>query len=416
MAKKSKNTKKPRFGNPAKAAASKAAGTEASNVLSLSDAIAQRAKAGLLPETMDRLAADFRSWMTAAGVPGDEVDRLSSLLMNYFRNYAASVSIPDPTNLDVELTGLMLEDAGRFHPEMRISVSLALNSYLKFMVTTGAWTGPTDAMLELLDLTATDILAPPRHELAPYVFHDSANPVADGVDRASRPYVQRAVALLTWIGGGRPLTATGLLRRKDIAEAAACVDAHVVGSARVDYAGPGNGSPRAVTSMANVPRLMDYWHALIDTGLLTAGKTKAAPTKAAEAFLKAPELAQEKTMQLAYCLFYDCAIPFDDAAPSVSAEAGVARLLAAAASNRPDIAIPFDPEEPEPHADTEGPTPPFRLSSWRTLRVNSSISELVGAGLVEQGPFPVVPPSLRGALAPVLEHFDEMIQAAEPER
>ncbi len=271
-------------------------------------------------------------------------------------------------------------------------------------------------MFELLALTAADILAPPNQALAFYVVHDSSDPIADGVDRASRAYVQWAVALLKWLGEGRPLTATGLLRRKDLAEAAACVDDHVVGSARVDYAGPAEDSPRAVTSMANVPRLMEFWHALIDGGLLKAGKAKAAPTKAGERFLKAPELALQETAELAYWFYYGEVVPREGLDPAGSSEAEVDRLLAAAASSRPDIPIAFDPEEPEAHGEPAGPNVPFDLSFWRGLRLDRSITELVDAGLVEQGPFLVVPSSLRSALASALEHADRVIEAATPGR
>ncbi|MDD0859956.1 hypothetical protein NHF46_24240 [Arthrobacter alpinus] len=65
MAKKSSKAKKTRFGNPATAAA--AEGATASNVISFSDAVAQRAKAGLLPAPMDRLVPAFKDWMAAAG-------------------------------------------------------------------------------------------------------------------------------------------------------------------------------------------------------------------------------------------------------------------------------------------------------------------------------------------------------------
>lgn len=340
MAKKSTTS---RFGNPAKAAAANAARPDGSNVVTLSDAIAQRAKAGLLQETVDRVVPAFRSWMTAAGVPSDEVDRLARLFVNYFNNYSASVRSADPTNLDVGLTTKLLEDAARFHPEMRVSVAPAVNSYLKFLVATQAWTGPHDDVLSLLEMTAADVLAPSSLGLAPFVFHDSSNPVEDGTDRASRTCIRWAVALLTRFGEGRILTATGLLGRKDLAGAAACIDEHVVGSARVDYTGPAEGSPRAVTSMANVPR-----------------------------------------------------------------------LLAAAASGRPDIAIPFGPERPEEHDEAGRPDPRLDPRFWRDPRLDCALTELVDAGLVEQGAFLVVPPSLRSALAAALDHLGRMMEEAQP--
>ena len=405
MAKKSSKAKKTRFGNPATAAA--AEGATASNVISFSEAVAQRAKAGRLPAPMDRLVPAFKDWMAAAGVPTEEIPRLASLLMNYFKNYTASVSSPDPTKLDVKLTGQILEDAGRFHPEMRVSVSLALNSYLKFLMTTQAWTGPRNDLVALLSLTDEKIFAPSSQELALYVYHDGSDPAAAGADRAVRPYVLWTAALLEWIGDGRELTATGLLRRKDIAAAAACVEVDALGSASVQLPSDGQEPARTVTSMAHVPRLMQYWHALIDTNLIRLSGKKVEPTRAGRAFLRAPALALQPTAQLAYCLFYDEAIPYDDADPAASADAAVARLLAAAASSAPNIAIPFEPAES---------SHPFDLSDWRAYRVTRSLTDLATAGLVEQGTVLVVPQSVRIGLSPVLERLDEMIAEAANSR
>lgn len=401
MAKKTSKSKKARVGNPAKAGAAERAG--ANNVLSFSDAVAQRSKAGVLPAPLERLVPAFRNWMASAGVPAEEIGRLSSLLKNYFRNYTASVFAPDPTNLDVKLTAQVLADAGRFHPEMRVSVSLALNSYLKFLLTTQAWTGSTGDLRELLELTDGHIFAPTSQELASFVYHDGSDPVAAGADRAARPYVLWAAALLEWIGDGRELTATGLLRRKDIAAAAACVGAAARGSSHIPLPSSGQEPIRTVTSMAHVPRLMQYWHALMDAKLIRVRGKKVEPSNAGRTFLRAPASALQTTAQLAYCLFHDAAIPFDDADPAGSVEAEVARLLAAAASSRPDIALEFEDEEPS-HK--------FDLSNWRVFRVDRSLSTLAAAGLVEQGTDWVVPQSLRLALAPVLEIMDQMIAAS----
>ena len=83
MAKKSKTPKKSRFGNPAKAAADTAATT---NVVSFTDAVAKR--------TLEPLLPGFTSWMGQAGVDAEEIQRLSDLLMNFFKNYAQSIPAP----------------------------------------------------------------------------------------------------------------------------------------------------------------------------------------------------------------------------------------------------------------------------------------------------------------------------------
>lgn len=82
-----------------------------------------------------------------------------------------------------------------------------------------------------------------------------------------------------------------------------------------------------------------------------------------------------------------------------------ARLLAAAASARPDVPLP-DVPLPDP---PEGPAGDFDLGGWRAGSVERSIARLVDAGLVEDGTNLTVPPSLRPALAAALEHLDSII-------
>ena len=85
------------------------------------------------------------------------------------------------------------------------------------------------------------------------------------------PMTARARALLTWIGKGKGLTGTGVLRRNDIKPAAARLGINAAGSA--------TGSPNAyaigmtfgvlkVSSMSDVPRLDLYWQMLRQAGLI----------------------------------------------------------------------------------------------------------------------------------------------------
>ena len=179
--------KKSRFGNPAKAASD-------NKVLSFTDAAAHRSVEKLLPA--------FHDWLGRAGVDPEERERLSSLLMNFFRNYSASVGVPDATALDVDLTTQILADAGRLHPEMRVAVSTALGAYLKFLLSMQLWTGPTADLQQLVALADQGVFEPPAQELADYVHHEGMDQAAAGVDRAGRQYVRWAVALLRWIGDG----------------------------------------------------------------------------------------------------------------------------------------------------------------------------------------------------------------------
>lgn len=385
MTKKSKNSGASRLGNPATSAASH-------QVLSFTDAVAHK--------VMDPLLPGFEEWATAAGVDAEEASWLAALLLDFFKNYAKSVPAPDATNLDVEMSTLLLESAGRFHPEMRVSMALALNSFLKFLLTTLAWTGTRDALVELLDITGRDSMAPPNPKLAAYVAHQSLEPTEAGADRATRTYVRWAAALLEWIGTGRELTPAGAVRRKDIAGAAACVDMNAVGAATSRAHQPA-GAPVPVTSMTALPRLMQYWQALIDTRLIkTAGK-RVTVTRSGQTFRNDPAGALNDTAVLAYFLYCDAIIPYPGFNPDESTMVKTARALATAASNRPDS------------TDTLlAPEHPFAPGDVQAMMVAASLRRLAATGLVEMGTHITVPPSLRSALASALELLDDEIDAA----
>ena len=274
MAKTPGTPKKSRSGIPAQAASE-------NKVRSFTDAAAKRSA----ERSAERMLPAFTQWLTQTGMLAEEMDQISNLLMMFFRNYAASAGVPDATNLDVELATKMLEDAGRFHPEMGMAVSTALSGYLKFLLSMHLWTGAADNLQHLINVASQGVLEPQTQIVASYVLHTGIDPAESAEDRASRKHVRRAVALLEWIGDGRELTATGNVRRKDLAEAAACVDFSAIGSARTLEL-PAADQPRPVASMDRVPRLPEYWHALLDAQLIKVAGKKVTLTRAGKPYAR----------------------------------------------------------------------------------------------------------------------------------
>ncbi|WP_104087143.1 plasmid pRiA4b ORF-3 family protein [Arthrobacter sp. GMC3] len=381
MAKKSKTS---HFGSPAKAAASK-------SVLSFTDVVAERALEPLMP--------GFRAWASAAGIDPEQIDWLSGLLQEFFKNYAQSVPDVDACNLEVPLTSKVLESAAAFHPEMRLGVALALNTYLEFLSTTGAWAGTPNDLAQLLKMTGPERAAAGL-KLSQYAALPSLTPAEEGVARAQLLFVRRAVALLAWLGEGRKLTDARLLPRKDIAAAAACVDTNAVGSttSRPDpLAGPDAAIP--VTSMIQLPRLMQYWQALIDTRLITVKANRVTVTRIGKALRENPAEADHDTAVLAYFLFYDSVIPYGPFDPEESIQVMIALALADAASNKPV------------EADTLfGPDILASPRAFQAILVGSRIREAAEEGLVEIGTHIIVPPVLRSPLASALKLLDDKIE------
>jgi len=385
-----KKSKKSRFGNPATAAASE-------SVLSFTDVVAERALEPLTPR--------FRAWATAAGTDPEQLDWLCNLLLDFFKNYARSVPALDATNVDVPLTSKVLESAADFHPEMRVGISLALNTYLLFLSTSQAWTGTQNDLTQLLRMTGPERAAAVGRRLSQYVAMPSLTPQEAGEARAQLVFARRAVALLAWIGDGRRLTDARLLPRKDIAGAAACVDMNAVGSAttRIDpTAGP--DEPRPVTSMLQLPRLMEYWQALVDTRLITVRANRVTATRIGKELRENPAGAEHDTAVLAYFLFYDSIIPYGPFDPEKSVNVMIALSLADAASNKPvESELLFGP------GALAGP------KALEAIMVGSQIRKFAEEGLVDIGTHITVPPVLRSPLASALKLLDDKIEEIDAE-
>ncbi|MHA7268439.1 plasmid pRiA4b ORF-3 family protein [Arthrobacter sp. HLT1-20] len=378
MAKKSKTSSS---GNPAASAKPK-------TVLSFTDAVAQRA--------LDPLMPGFRAWANAERVDPDQLDWLCNLLVSFFKNYAQNVPAVEACNLEVPMTAKILESAGEFHPEMRLGFGLALNSYLEFLSSTRTWTGTQNDLTQLLHMTNPERAAA-SHTLSKYVALPQLTPQEAGDARAELPFVQRAVALLEWIGEGRKLTDTRLLPRKDIAEAAACVGMNAVGSntSRHDPLAAAD-APRRVTSMVQLPLLMQYWQALIDTRLMVVSANHVKVTRIGKELCANPAAAEHDTAVLAYFLFYDFVIPYGTFDPQESFQALVAIALADAASNKP--------VEAETLFGSGILTDP---KAFQAVAVASQLRQAAEQGLVEIGTHIVVPPALRSPLASALRLLDD---------
>ena len=392
MATTPKSTNKSRSGNPAKAAADK-------KVLSFTDRAAQQALEPMMP--------GFRSWMDAAGVDAEQSDWLAKLLLNFFKNYAMSIADVEATTLDAPLTSKLLESAADFHPEMRLGMALAVNSYLKFLSSTDAWTGSKNDLTQLLKMTGPEYAAAHGLKLAQYVAHPPLTPQEAGAARAELVFVRRAAALLAWIGEGRELTDAKLLRRKDIAAAAACVDTNAVGSAssRDPRLIGGDDSPIPVSTMTQLPRLMHYWQALIDARLIVVSAHRVKLTDIGHQFHQDPAGAEHDTAVLAYFLFYDSIIPYGTFDPEESVHVMVALALADAASN-----TPMESELLFGLGALAGPR------VVQTMVVASQITQAAEEGLVEIGTHITVPPALRRPLATALKLLDDMIAELEDEK
>ncbi|MHA7177015.1 plasmid pRiA4b ORF-3 family protein [Arthrobacter sp. Sr24] len=358
-------------------------------MVSLADAVAARALAPVLP--------GFKIWMTQAGVDAEEVDWLISLLQDFFKNYAQSVQAPDATNLEVDMTSRILDSAGGFHPEMRKSIALALNSYVKFLMTTQAWTGTGDDLIQLITMTSPEETRAANAKYAQRVFRQPQTAELAAESAAELVFVRRVGALLDWIGEGRKTTPSGLLPRKDIQGAAACVEVEAVGAATRSTR-PGDGEPNQVTSMTQVPRLMEYWQVLTEAELIQVDRQRVKLTGHGQRFQSDPDHRARYAAILAYYFLYDALVPYDDSQPENPVRTQVAGIIAAAASGNP-------PQTSE----VFGQGPATGPEKFTAMFVEERIRDAAANGLVEIDTHIIVPPVLRHAVEELLGLLDKHI-------
>ncbi|WP_426226085.1 plasmid pRiA4b ORF-3 family protein [Pseudarthrobacter sp. DSP2-3-2b1] len=231
---------------------------------------------------MDLLAPTFVHWFDD-GSPGAAAAALQylKLVEPVLGRYLDKAPSPQATALEPLPLALAISEEiaataglqGTGSPDVEHAAYTvdAVHTYVVFLSETGKWTGTSEQLAEVLDFF--DSLAERDDE--PSLINIPEVPQETALDAFSAlPLIQRASALLRWIGDGKPVTGTGALRLRDIEAAAACVGVAVRGSSKRD--GTGDGVP-AVRSMYEVPLLAQMWAALEAAELIAIKATKVVP-------------------------------------------------------------------------------------------------------------------------------------------
>ncbi len=154
-------------------------------------------------------------------------------------------------------------------PDDDADVLTALPLFLAFLGDTGRWSGTADQLDAALAAAenATSATAEVLEELAGV----HVDPATEDAALRALPVVTRAEALLRYVLPRRKVTATGALRRADIAPAAERLGVEL--------------GPRKAQSMWDVPGLADTWTTLQDVGLLVVTASEATLSPLAHAWL-----------------------------------------------------------------------------------------------------------------------------------
>ncbi len=381
-------------------------GTRSSAPQSLSAFRAERA--------VDALTPAFVRWFEE-GSPGSAAAALECLaeikaVMGRYmeRTAAADVTNLEPAGLSAAVSEEILATidaaggaAGVGVLESTKFVLDAVHAFVEFLVETGSWSGSADQLAEVLEVfdAAAEDDGGWRYVDVPDI------PERQALDAFSNlPLVQRATALLQWVGEGKPVTGTGALRLRDLEAAAACVGVTVRGaSKRSESPLPGSsGAPDhvpTVRSMYEVPLLARMWTALEAAELIEITTTKVVPFEGSEAFLSGSPSEQLEDLVFFVDRFLATAVlDYDSAQPWERTVSGLQAsiLLAAATADPPErkrvLAAPD-------HA----PAPEKSMARVLTGVAMSRLEELAELGLLSIDTHFRVPPALIRCVANVFD-------------
>jgi hypothetical protein len=379
---------------------------------------------------LDALTPAFVQWFDD-GSPGAAAAALHFLkhvepvLARYLDGTAAAeLTALDPDTLAAAITeevrARIAGDTALPGAENAVFAVEAVHAYVDFLAETGRWSGSEeqlDLVVAFLDVVAGDEEVDGYLEV-PDIPDEQALTVLSAL-----PLIQRVTALLRWIGPGKPVTATGALRLRDIEAAAACVGVAVRGAGkRIEDEPPGterlfgmepmldvapapdvvpasNTVPR-VRSMYDVPLLAQIWAALQAAEIIDVTAARVVPFEGAEGFLTgaASQQVAEFSMFIS-CFLEQSVLRHDPDRPWEWLAAGMQTsiLMAAATPEPPAMERVLGAAEHAPEAEKSMADAIARL-------VVARLEDLAELGLVTIDTHIRVPPALVRAVA---DTFDD---------
>ncbi|MET3205430.1 hypothetical protein ACQCSV_04100 [Pseudarthrobacter sp. S3] len=238
---------------------------------------------------LDSMALDFIQWhATEDPDPAGAFECLELvklfLTSQHAINGSSSATAIDSESLDQAAGAIAASLDPDDMDEAFDDIYFALHSYIHFLKGTGRWSG-TDAAYEELHSVLGNGIAAAVPQLPAIQVPDLSDDHQEAAFNAM-PLIQRASALLDWIGTGKEITSTGALRLKDIEPAAAAAGVQARGKRGASGAAPlfdletAGSQPETlleVGTMHDVPVLREIWSALVGAGLISLGSTKATP-------------------------------------------------------------------------------------------------------------------------------------------
>ncbi|HAP91331.1 MAG TPA: hypothetical protein DCR15_17155 [Arthrobacter bacterium] len=257
---------------------------------------------------IDSLALEFIQWHgTENPDPADAFECLELvklfLTAQHAINGSSSATAIDSESVEEAAGAIAVSLDPDEMDEAFDDIYFALHSYIHFLKGTGRWSGTDDAYEELHSVLGRGIASAVPH--LPVIQVPVLSDKHQDAAFKAMPLIQRASALLEWLGTGKEVTGTGALRLKDIEPAAAAVGVLARGkrAARralplpgLEAAGSQPETPLEVGTMFDVPVLRDIWSALVGAGLIRLTSTRAVPGPEAAAW-NSPGIEERLTIR-----------------------------------------------------------------------------------------------------------------------
>lgn len=240
-----------------------------------------------LKNQLKAMDTPFSAWLDEAdrGFYGTPLSfELAGICMNFIVRVAGPVNITEFRPLYVEDSVGAMQKAGLTMEDADLILD-AFHLFVDFLGETNRWTGTANDFDDVHDLVTDEEIDEVPVWPTPEVPDLSTKQQLSGF--AQMPLSNHALALLEWVGEGKEVTATGLLRLESISAAAATVGIVARGKtprrAEQSEALPGfedlepvdQETITGVRSMKDVPRLHTLWKSLEDLELLKLRSGKA---------------------------------------------------------------------------------------------------------------------------------------------
>ncbi|MFB9165185.1 hypothetical protein [Arthrobacter psychrochitiniphilus] len=394
MANKSKNAKKSRFGNPAKASADSAARST------------QRPSAeARLDRAMVALSSGYVAWLEAESRPNKSIDLSLAILDDFFDMYRILEPHPDPTNLVPAALREVLEVTGHANPLGVMTLRNGVHDYIAYLAEAELWTGTHEDLMTIFEELAQtavpgadpddalddDSLSVEDYEFAE-IYLPTVSEEAAATTAANSPLWKNVLALLEWIGEGKDLTEHGTVLDQEGA------------AATLIHTGVGAlAAAAAFTTPADhgAARLALYWQLLDVAGLVSVRESRISPTSTQLLQSNDPEMVLHMRDLMGH-LIYTATLEGSEEGIYEDWHLEMADWLTQAASGAPPEAALLIQALEEP--DSVHPD---------LLAIAQNIAHWAEEGLVTVGEFIEVPPVWRPDVFDMLKD-DFPIQAVGP--